>query len=287
MTMRTYAGLLLLQDLFNYIPPGLLEITNLANFVFSPNLVISEVDCGTTLGTFETVNYNAQGYTELSTGLIISRERITYLLSNGIYEVATRHTNSCIAPGGICATCYKATFPDKPIPNVNDRVIIPPEYLVASELIPLEVGVSAYVLRTDPATYTKYYVFNDNVFLTPGIDYNISGGMLTLINPAVNTNTVIIHYMINDPSQFLFWLANTYSGSLLGMSPLASSPLPIRSLLLSSLLTENRMQLAQNAILTMAQIPPNYSKYVASIADPLEQALYIISLYIIYSNVIS
>jgi hypothetical protein len=287
MSSRSYSGLLLFENVFDFIPNGNPDFSNLGNSIFNPNLLVVESDCGTTLGKFEIVNFEAEGLVELSTGLVLTRERIEQLLSQGIYEVATHHTSVCISKGGICAKCYSATYPDRPVPKVLDRVNIYPEFLINAEVIALKAGTTLYTFNTPIESFDKEYIFSQGQLLKSGVDYHLTGNLLVLTQAPTEDKTAVMRCIQNSTSSFMVWLANTYSGSLLGMQPLPSQSLPVRSLLLSSLVSENRLQLISEYIKEVDSIPSEYSEYSDSIRDPLERALFMLALYCIYSNVIN
>jgi hypothetical protein len=285
--MRTYSALLLFENLFDFIPTDNVDMVNLARSIIEPNLLIVESDCGTTLGKFENINFEVEGLVELATDLRLDRLRIENLLSQGIYELATRHTSTCISKNGVCVKCYAATYPDEPVPEINDRVNISPEYLVNAELISAKLGIVTYPIQTLSTTYDKVYVYSEGVKLISGTDYSISNDVLTLsVGPAYDKN-IVIRCIKNDTFPFIVWLANTFSGAIFGMDPLPSQPLPVRSLLLSSLLTENRLQLISEYISDLKTIPESYITFIDTIRDPLEKALYMLALYCLYSNVTS
>lgn len=287
MSIRTYAGTLLLQNLFNYVPQTNMGLYNLAQGIFYPSVPVTVLDCGTTLGKIETVNFEAEGLTQLSNDEVLSETSITELLSEGIYSTATRHVSTCIAPGGCCTLCYQATYPQDVFPTVNTRVTIRPEYLVNAELIQAKVGATSYTTVTPVGTYVKYYVYANGTLLIEGTDYTLNGNNLTLlVNPITNFN-VVLRFTTYDLSPFMLWLAETYSGSILGLEPLPYSLLPIRSLYLTSTLSKNRLQLVNQQVSQIKAVPTEFANYIPKITDSLEQALYMIALYSIYSNVIS
>ena len=287
--MRTYAGLVLFQDVFNYIPTDNTLITKLANSIMSPTLLITETDCGTTLGTEVTVTFSIEGLVETSTGNIISLSRINQLLAAGQYEVYTRDISSCTSTGGVCATCYNASFPET-APNIPLSRNVTPSY--NNVLVQPVYGVStgSVVGLQDPLilSYNRMLVFVRGNYLVPDVDYTISGITLTLTNTSYVVPTdMTIRYYNTDNSMFLSWFSNTYSASVLGMAPLSNNPLPVSSLNLTSLLSENEVQLVSTFIQEMSSVPTEYSSYADKITDLLEKSLYLIILYTIYSNVIS
>lgn len=285
--MRTFAGTLLLENIFDFIPHNEMEVYNLGLSIFNPNILIVENDCKTTLGKFETLNYESEGLTELATESRFSYTRITNLLSSGVYTIATRHTSTCISKDGVCKKCYSATFPADATPKVLDRVNIKSEYLVNSEIIPLSTRVVSYTTTTITGTYDNYYVFIDGKLLSNNIDYTLSGNTFTLFKTFPNSVNIVIRFMKINKNSFLGWLADTYSGSLLGMKPIPFQLLPVRPLFLSSTLLENRLQSIGELIKTSNKIPKEYSGYIDLIKDPLEQALYMLAIFSIYYNVSS
>jgi hypothetical protein len=283
--VRTYTGILLFEDLFDNVPDGYADIQNLARSIFTPTVSIVETDCRTTLGKFEIANFPIEGLVELATDIRLSQARISQILSGGVYEVATRHTSTCISKGGLCAKCYAATYPADPVPKVNDFVTVRPEYVVTSEIVETKLDVKTYVTTTDPTTYIKHYAFCGGVLLTPGTDYLLVNGVLTLLVAPTDSHNIVFRFIKLDTNPFLIWLAQSYSGSIFGIAPIISLSLPLRSLLLSSLMSENRLQLIGESIKQIASIPQPYAEYIDQIKDPLEKALYMIALYCIYSNV--
>ncbi len=285
--MRTFSGSLLLENIFDFIPETVGDIYKLSMSVFEPNVLIVSADCATTLGKFETINFEAEGLTELATEEVLSEERITELLSDGVYTAATRHTSTCIAKKGICIKCFKATFPDQAIPKINDRVIIKPEYLVNAELIHVVTGTVEYSVITTEDLYDKYYVFSEGLLLEDNVDYTIVGTTVTLLETPITDKNLVVRFIKLDRVPFLNWLAGTYSGSLLGLKALPAELLPVRSLFLSSTLLENRLQLIGEYIKDSNKVPTEYCEYIDQIKDPLEKALYMLAIFSIYYNVTS
>ena len=286
--MRTYSALLLFENLFDTIPTDNPDMVNLSRDLLEPNVQVVENDCGTTLGRFETVNFELEGTTELATGLPLSRSRIEYLLSQGIYELATRHTGNCISKGGICVKCYKGTYPREKVPKINDRVSIQPLYLVNSEILAIKQGGSEYAIETDSAMFDTSYLYHEGVLLIEGEtkDYTLKNSILTLNVVPTNDYTMVLKTLRRNTFPFIVWLANTYSGSIFGMDPLPAQALPLRTLFMSSLLDENRLQLVSEYVSQLDAVPEGYADFAATIKDPLERGLYLLALYCVYSNVI-
>lgn len=286
--MRTYSALLLFENLLDSIPTDSPDMVNLSRAILEPNVQIVENDCGTTLGRFETVNFELEGTTELATGLPMSRSRIEYLLSQGIYEIATRHTSTCISKDGICAKCFIGTYPLQNPPSINDRVDVTPLYLVNSEIISVKQGDTQYSIETDSVMFDTSYLYKDGVLLLEGDnkDYTLENNVLKLNVPPVSDYIMVLKTLRKNTFPFVVWLANTYSGSIFGMDPLPAQSLPLRTLFLSSLLDENRLQLVSEYVAQLDSVPEGYADFANTIKDPLERGLYLLSLYCVYSNVI-
>jgi hypothetical protein len=285
--MRTFAGTLLFEDIFEYIPSTEPELYNLSLTLFNPNILLVENDCKTTLGKFEIVNYEAEGLTELATETRISYDRINQLLSTGVYIVATRHTSTCISKNGVCKKCFMATYPNSNV-NTLDRVDVVSEYLTNAEIVEVSPEVLTYQTKTDPDTYKKAYVFHKGLLMISGNDYTLSStGNFTLTKPVDTAGNIVIRFMKEDRRAFLGWLASTYSGSILGMKPIPHELLPLRPLFLASTLLENRLQSISEIIKSSKSIPKDYSGYIDLINDPLEKALYMLTIFSIYYNVSS
>lgn len=286
--MRTYSALLLFENLFDSIPPDNPDVVNLSKLILEPNVQIVENDCHTTLGKFETVNFELEGAVELATSLPLSRSRIEYLLSQGIYEVATRHTSTCISKGGVCAHCYSGSYPLEEFPAVNDRVTIYPMYLVSSETIGVKESGIQYQISTDRSLFDTTHLYREGILLREGADkdYVLVDDILVLNKVPTEDFNLVLKTFKKNTFPFIVWLANTYSGSIFGMDPLPGPTLPLRSLFLASLLDKNKLQLVSEYVSQIDSVPEGYADFAETIKDPLERGLYLLALYCTYSNVI-
>ena len=285
--MRNYAGLLLFEDLFDYVPQENSVVNSLERAVFEPNVVVVETDCGTTLGKVEPVTYELEGKTELSTGLVFSRNRIDTLLSQGIYTTHTRTLDSCISANGICSSCHKASRPHLPAPEINTRVTVYPDYIVQSEVVPLITGQTLITLSISVDSCDSIQVFKNGVLLIDGTDFSVSDVSLTLlVATGVGDKNLTVHYVQRTRIPYISYLAETYSGSLLGMRSLPYSPLHLRPLLIVSSLDESRVQLGLEYLNAVPSIPQNYKDYAATIRPSLEKVLYLLAVFSIFFNVI-
>jgi hypothetical protein len=282
--MRSYSGLLVLEDIFDYVPTNNPDLVNFALGVFNPNVPVVMVDCGTTLGNTQPVNYQLEGKVELATDLVISKNRIDQLLFEGTYTIATRTLDTCVAPGGVCQKCYAASRQTQPLPVVGSRITIYPEYEIMTDVLSGTPSQTVYPLTLNSVQYSNVYVYIQGVIQGSSV-YSISGKTLTLTNALTEDQNIVVRYTSINRAPFLVWLAGTYSGSMLGMQPLPALMLPIRSLLLTSLIPQNRLELLVEYTNNVKQIPTNLNSYSAQIKHPLEKALYILALNSIFSNV--
>jgi hypothetical protein len=69
------------------------------------------------------------------------------------------------------------------------------------------------------------------------------------------------------------------------MKPLPSQLLPIRSLLLGSLIPQNKLELIVEYTKEVDIIPQEYRDYIDTVNDTLERALYVLAINCIYANV--
>ena len=114
---RNYVNTLLLESAMDSINTSDPLLWSVADTTMAPVVEITEEDCGTLLGESTLTDYDAEGLTELATGVPLSRSRINTLRSLGQTFVDVRSIRSCIAPGGLCRACYAASRPT-PIANV-------------------------------------------------------------------------------------------------------------------------------------------------------------------------
>jgi len=279
--MRSYSALIVFEGVLDTMGTSDVDLTSFANTVFSPTVQVVETNCGTTLGYKRAVTYEIEGNVELATGVPISKDRIDQLLASGVYQVKTRTLHTCISQGGVCATCAAAHQNTSVLPSVGALVQVLPVYEVAAEVVVVPANATSVTLITSPDVYTEARVYSNGVHLTSG--YSISG---TTFTPPVSSSMkqYAIRYFTSTRAPFLGWLASTYSGSLLGLKPLPSQPLPIRTLLLSSLIQGSVLtQLVANVPSTSA-IPEDMLRYLSQIQSPLEKALFLLTLRAIYDN---
>ena len=284
MSTRSYSNLIVLETILDSIPSGKPNLDLFVSSIFEPFVSVTEQDCGTSLGTLTTVNYELEGKVELSTNTIISFDRILSLLTNGIYFVPVRSLSSCISKDGVCQTCFHASRQKEPIPSIKSTPQILPEYTVATEAIPAVSGQSVFILSEGSDLYDLAYVYHKGVLLAES-QYTIDNLILTLGVPLTEDGQITIRYTTYIRAPYLFWLAGTYSGSMLGIKQLQAPPLPIRKRLLTSLVPESMLESLVQGVSELRGVPVEAIDYLAKVHDPLEKALLVISIYAIYMNV--
>lgn len=283
--MRTYSSYLLLEDLFDYLPNTSPILSQFSNSITEPSVEVTEIDCGTTLGKITDISFGLIGYIELSTNLPITSSRIEYLLSQGVYKVALRNLHSCTSEHGVCQECYKGSFPYEATPEINTIVKIPSEYTFSEDVyISDGVTIPSYTLTVPEGSFYKVLVYSADQLVNAS-NYIVSNGRLTFkyIPPA--GQNIVIKYVARSSKPFLSYLANTYSGSLLGMKALPTAPIVVRESLLKSMISYTQLDLISRELEKYKAIPDSQLRFSEGITDPLERALYMIALFGIYSNV--
>lgn len=280
--MRSHLTSLVFEKLLDNIPDTDKDVYNLAQSIISPTVKVVEAACSTTVGELETVGFRIEGEKELSTNSIISRARIEYLLSQGIYSVSTIHLLSCTSKGGICARCFSADFQDQPVPTVGSTVNVPSKIVAHIEIIEGIAGKNDYLVETDPTAYTAVHVYCAGQLKDPST-YTISNGVITVTFPIIEGDHIVLRFIDLTTTPYMGYLSNTYSGSLLGMKPLVALPTILKPSLLSSLIPEARLELISSKVKTL-DIPTDQLDYIDNIVNPLEKLLYITALYVIYSG---
>jgi hypothetical protein len=287
--MRSYSGLLVLETLFDSIPSDNPDLVDFANSTFSPQVLVTSANCQTSLGEILSTSYTIEGRVELATGDNISYNRIKDLLAAGHYLTNVRSLNTCIAPGGVCQACYAASRPFQPVPPLGSRVRIDPEYIIATDVFPVFVGDSAVDVTKTTDTYDFAYVYNQGQLIPPSsyvMTDNLNGtARLTLLSPISEDGMLTVRYTTVLRSPYMYWLANTYSGSILGIKPLLTMRLPIRKALFSRIISETRVELLVKQLSEYKTIPQEAIAHLSNISDLLEKALYVIALHAVYLNV--
>lgn len=283
--MRTYSGFLLFEDVLDFAPTDNPDLYQFVQRVIRPRVQVTAEDCFTTIGKRIPVNYEIEGLIELATDLAINRTRIDTLLMAGTYFVAVRSLYSCTMPTGICRECYRGTYIDQTAPAVGTYINLEPEYNYQTDVFIGDGANTVFTVTETADNYNKVLVFINGV-LQSASTYDITGTTITFdIAPSLGTNAVVKFYTTSS-QPFIGFLANTYTGSLLGLRPLPTQTINIRPSLAQNLLTNEELTIAKEMLAKSYKIiTRNYIEYIESIEDRLERAIYIGVLYGLYSNV--
>lgn len=217
--MRSYLTSLIFEKLFDNVPDTDKDVYNLAQLVISPRLKVVEENCGTTVGEIETIGYRVEGEVELATNQHISKDRLNYLLSQGIYDVATTHVHTCTSKGGVCARCFSAEFQEKPYPNVGDYVIVDPEKILHIEVLDCSSGQYNYQMTMDVSLFKRIRVYHNGI-LKPESSYVASGQSIVIDFAVLDEEHLVIKYLDDTTTPLMGYLSDTYAGSMLGVKPL-------------------------------------------------------------------
>lgn len=283
--MRSYSALLVLENVFDSIDTSDLMLSDLCQRIFYPNVEVVEDYCHTLLGEEVDVNYEVEGYTELSTGESITRSRIEELLSLGIYRVRIRSLSTCISEGGVCAKCYHSSRPDEPYPEVGSVVIIEPLFVKSTEVLVLD-SRRTLPLSLESDSYDGLLVYC-NQGLQPSNSYTVEGTTLTVTDTSILPGTpVVVRYQSITTVPYMLWLADTYSGSLLGVKSLPSPLLPVPPLRLEQSLPDYLLEPLLDTLSSDSSMTPgNLVEYAHTISNVLEKSLFCIALRTIYDAV--
>jgi len=284
MSTRSYSNLIVMESIFDSIPTSDGDVLSLASSVFEPFVPVVSDDCGTTLGQIVDVNFELEGKVELSTNQVFSYDRISQLLAAGVYKTSVRELGSCIESGGICRRCYHASRQYDPIPDIGDIVQILPEYITYTETLSTRSGDKILPITQTKALYDRIYVYYTGLLLNPAA-YTVSDSAITLSTGIPADGNVVVRYTSYIRAPYLFWLATTYSGSMLGIKELPALGLVIRKRLLTSLLPLSMVDLVANKVTELKGVPSEVKNYLPSVDDPLEKALLALAIHSIYLNV--
>jgi hypothetical protein len=285
--MRSYSGLLVFETVLDSVPAADTFLVDFARSVFSPTVDVVEEDCGTLLGRKITVDYPVEGRMELATGERLTQARIEQLLSDEQYQIHIRTLDSCISEGGVCRKCLQASRPYQTAPEVGHSLAISPDYILFSEVIAVADNSNTTYTSADPSTYDRVLVYKDGVLLTSGYTLTPTStgvGVFTLDTTASDPAKYTLHYVSTLRAPYMYWLAGTYAGSLLGMIPLDSPPLHLRPALVASLLSEGMTDSVLSKLTSLDRAPADLLEYATSIPSALEKALFALALGVIYSE---
>lgn len=274
--MRSYTNTLLFETVLDVTEESSPLVASVAKQLFKPLIPLVEEDCETLLGTFVPLNYDAEGLIELETDLPLTRERIQFLLQEGRVEIATRTAASCISNNGVCRKCASASMPDVVIPVVGESFQFSPGTILQINRVFTGTEGTTASLQYEQNQFDYLYVYNNGQLL-PSSSYSVSGSQLILATPSPNTY-LTIKYVVETNLSYFYWLADTYSGSLIGVKSLPSLRLPFRCSLIRSILPKEDVNVLMNKLLQEPNVPEDALRYLPNIKDDLEKTLLVLFL---------
>lgn len=279
--MRSITSTILFEEALDLIPTGQTSVYNSVTRLLQPVVQIDTADCGTLLGEKADITLDLIGRVELSTSLVINRARLNAASISGLRSLFVRSMSTCISPSGICQKCWEATR-QYDTPSVGSFKQVTPEFIVQTEHLEALAGTQVFTLSYIPSQYDIIYIYS-SAGLIPASGYTISGATLTfLVAPATDPGTgagtsiisLSIKYAVRTYVPFVHWLAQTYSGSLLGMSKLPIQYLPIRQGLHESLIPEGEIQSLEARVLGSTLTPSSVSTWLPNVTGVLERAVF-------------
>ena len=285
--MRSPLNTIIFESCLDNTTPGT-DLENAFQRLYSPRVPISEEACNTYLGERLAVNLDLLGRTELTDNVAIDMAHLNEYSGYNELIIPVRSLSTCIAPNGVCVACYMASRPGLTPPSVGDTINIFPEYVIQRDHIPVATGTTVVPLSYDVSQYSSLYVFQDGTINQVGVDYTVSGSTLTFTTGTLpdggsgSISTITIWYASETRCGFMYWLADTYSGSLMGLSPLPFSRFPVRKSLFTSLLPPGDVFMLTQNVLQSPLIPDPIKSYVPQITDIMEQTVLVSALNAIY-----
>jgi hypothetical protein len=280
---RNFSNSLLFESALDGISVTNTLLHETSTNLFSPLVEIVEDNCATLLGKPMFCSFRAVGLIEVATGLTLNESRIDTLISQGKAYVDVRTLDTCISSNGVCRTCMTSS---RPTPTLSSRSLrevgfnykIVPEIVLDNSRI-LGISGQGYLdISYSVDQFDKLYVYSDNILVDPS-KYSITGHRLTFLTPLLADTIFIIKYIVFSNIQYYNWLADTYCGSLLGIKSIQNLGLPIKKLLLQQSVNNHNVEsLNQRLNVSTLLNEEDYVKYLPSIKDPLEKAIFIILL---------
>lgn len=281
--MRSYSNFLLFEDFLDNIPSTSGVISYAGEFITKPQVPVVQADCGTFLGKRITLNFEAEGFIETTTGLPLTSSRISYLLSQGQYNVFIRSTSHCTSEGGICQKCFNSSYPDKVTPAIGTLTSLEPLYASYVDVVTTDGLNTTFSLTKNPADFVKVLVFNNGVITSSGFSFSGASIIFSSVLPVGQRFVVRFYEMKTSP--LLGYFSRTYSGGLMGLAELPTQDLLIRPLLYETLISDNYIDTLLIELDKFSVVPDNYLSFISEIHTKLEKLLYILYLYIIYDAI--
>lgn len=266
--MKSYANFILMENLLYNVPREAIAIATLSDVLLNPRVRLVDENCGTYLGTqFDSTFLNSGQPADRNGKQLIpylyalkasgplpvgevpptyTQEELSQAIASGERFKRVLHPFSCISKGGICRVCAYSSY------RFSTAKVV------------------------DTGTNTTYEYFEEPA-------------PLDLVIPPVGSTTQLqegfgrVKSFLSPSQKSLFsWLANTYSGSLLGIRNFGNFPLPVNTELYSFLINKNLLAQAQAQLSAISAVPRDVITYIDSIESVLEKALMVVVAYTMY-----
>ncbi len=292
---RSLTNFLLFEDLFDNLSTTNQTLNTLATQIFRPNVKVIQENCNTKLGRRIDVSPNINGLVKISfNGTLngdrtipdsdrISKEEIDEWLASSIYTTYVRDLHNCTSLGGICASCYAATF-NAPAPAVGSFVQVQNQYTLHSDYHLTSDLVDTYGITTDSSLYDFLIVYLDNKVLT-GDDYVFNGGSLTLSEYPELGQYLSINAVIASNKPFMSYLSNTFSGDLLGIQSIPTQPTTLPLGVIDRGISEGQILQLTNQLEKLPTVDQIHLDYCSNLHNKVEKALLLISLFSLHNDI--
>lgn len=275
---RNYTNSLLFESALDTIGPSNPLLFETANDLFRPRVKIVEEDCSTLLGQSIYNSFRAVGLTETETGTPLTEARLQTLVAAGVAYVNVRSLDTCISKGGVCRVCLRSSRPDIVVPAVGFSYNVQPQIILDNSRLIAIVNQGSVELAYDPSQFDKIYVYANGVLMNPSL-YLVNGKELIFAVRFLVDTIIIVKYLVYSNIQYYYWVADTYSGSLLGIKSIQNLGLPIRKLLLETLINKYNIETLTDRLNSSNLISQeDFVTYIPQIKDPVESAVFVILL---------
>lgn len=281
--MRTYVNTIIFEGALDSVPPQNTILYSVIDRMFSPSVDIIEEDCETLLGDIFPISVAAQGLIELATNNPLNTSRLASLITTNNVEVAVRSTSTCLSVGGVCRRCLRGSRPGITVPAVGSKYKLFPEIIIDTGTVTIETGQTSGSILYSANQFDKLYAYSDGTLIDPST-YSITGNSFVLNSVAGSNISYFLKYVVITNSQFFYWLANTYSGSLLGISPLDKKLLPLRKEVLLKYIPQEDIEVLISQLKSSEIAEEDSVQYLDSITDPVEKAVFVVTLCSIFLN---
>jgi len=292
---RSLTNYLLFEDLLDNLGTSNQTLTSLASQMFSPSVKIVQENCNTKLGKRLSVSPSINGEVKVTfNGTLnpdrtipetdrISKEDIGDWLASSIYTTYVRDLHYCTSVGGVCACCYAATF-NVAAPEVGTFQQIQNRYVLHSDHHLASSIINSYSVSSDPATYDLKVIYINN-HVVEASEYVDGGSFITFNNTLTDGDYIRIDSVILSNKPFLSYLANTFSGDLLGIQDVPNQHITLPLGFIDRNISEGQLDQLFRQLEDLKTVDQVYLDYIHGLADRVEKALLLITLFSIHNDI--